>query len=280
MIKCCNFYCKEAFAFLSFASLIISSISIRPNFIPCQTDHEGEEFNYDEGSGKGPSRWGSLEPEWQTCSTGQSQSPIDIPANAQISLTLGDLQRSYVSRPAVLRNRKHDIAVFWDGDAGKINIDGTDYNLIQCHWHSPSEHTILGTRFDLEIHIVHQNAQDEIAVVSMVFQFGQADPFLTTLLPFIKRLGGGELELGNVNPVDIGFLGRKYYRYTGSLSTPPCTEGVVWTVFPEVKTVSTEQVQALKDALAEEFKENSRPIQALNGRQVLLHDPNQGSSCS
>ncbi|XWS66307.1 hypothetical protein CRYUN_Cryun05aG0188400 [Craigia yunnanensis] len=212
----------------------------------------GNEFNYDEGSGKGPSNWGSLKQEWQTCGTGKSQSPIDIPVGSTlISPSLGDLQRSYASRYAVLKNREHDIAVLWKGDAGKININGTDFKLLQCHWHSPSEHTFGGIRHDLEIHIVHQNAQNEIAVVSMVFQIGQADPFLSALLSSIRCVGGGEKELGNINPVDIGFVGRKYYRYTGSLTTPPCTEGVVWTVFQEVKTASTEQVQALKDALAE-----------------------------
>ncbi|XP_021283172.1 alpha carbonic anhydrase 4-like isoform X2 [Herrania umbratica] len=269
-MKCC----KRAFAFLIFASLSLSSTSFRPTGIHSQSDED--EFNYDEGSGKGPSRWGSLKPEWQTCSTGKLQSPIDIPVGSvQLSPALGDLQTSYASSPAVLKNRGHDIAVLWNGDAGKVNINGTDYKILQCHWHSPSEHTFDGTRHDLEIHIVHQNAQNQIAVVSMVFQFGQPDPFLSALLSSIKTVGGGEKELGNVNPGDIGFVGRQYYRYTGSLSTPPCTEGVIWTVFQQVKTASPEQVQALKDALTEQFKENSRPTQPLGGRLVSFYEPGE-----
>ncbi|XP_022765998.1 alpha carbonic anhydrase 4-like [Durio zibethinus] len=239
----------------------------------------GDEFNYDEGSGKGPSCWGSVKQEWKTCGTGKSQSPIDIPVGSTlISLTLGDLQRTYASGSAVLKNRGHDIAVLWNGNAGKININGTDYEVVQCHWHSPSEHTFGGTRYDLEIHIVHQNAQNQITVISMVFQIGQADPFLSSLLSSIESIGGGEKDLGNVNPVDIGFAGRNYYRYTGSLTTPPCTEGVVWTVLQEVKTASTEQVHALKDALAEEFKENSRPNQSLGARPVLFYDPGESAA--
>ncbi|WRX23144.1 Alpha carbonic anhydrase domain - like 2 [Theobroma cacao] len=252
-MKCC----KKAFAFLIFASLVLSCTSFRPTRIHSQSD-EGDEFNYDEGSGRGPSRWGSLKPEWQTCSTGNLQSPIDIPVGSVLlSPALGDLQTSYASSPAVLKNRGHDIAI------------------LQCHWHSPSEHTFDGTRHDLEIHIVHQNANNQIAVVSMVFQFGQPDPFLSALLSSIKTVGGGEKELGNVNPGDIGFVGRRYFRYTGSLSTPPCTEGVIWTVFQQVKTASTEQVQALKDALTEQFKENSRPAQPLGGRLVSFYEPGE-----
>ncbi|XVF75742.1 hypothetical protein PTKIN_Ptkin13bG0211500 [Pterospermum kingtungense] len=269
-MKCTSNNCEKAFAFLFFASLLISSTSVRP-----QTDHPGDEFNYDEGSGKGASSWGSLKPEWQSCGTGKLQSPIDIPVGSiSVSPTLGDLQRTYVSSPAVLKNRGHDIAVFWKGDAGKININGTDYKLIQCHWHSPSEHTFNGTRHALEIHIVHQNAQKHIAVVAMAFQIGRADSFLSSLLSSIKGVGAGEeKDLGNVNPVDIGFVGRKYYRYIGSLTSPPCTEGIVWTVFEQVKQASTEQIQALKDGLAEWFKENSRPTQSLCGRPVLFYDP-------
>ncbi|XVE95889.1 hypothetical protein REPUB_Repub02eG0174100 [Reevesia pubescens] len=279
-MKCSNYYCKMAFAFLFFASLLSSCTSFRPNSNPSQTDQEEDEFNYDEGSGKGPSRWGSLKKEWQTCGLGTSQSPIDIPVGStQLSPALGDLQRSYASRPAVLKNRGHDIAVLWNGDAGKINIDGTDYKVIQCHWHSPSEHTFDGIRHDLEIHIVHQDAQNQVAVVSMVFQIGQVDPFLSSLLSSIRSLGGGELDVGNVNPVDIGFVGRNYYRYTGSLTTPPCTEGVVWTVFQQVKTASTEQIQALKDAIPEENKNNSRPTQSLGGRSVLFYDPGNTGAC-
>ncbi|OMO51105.1 Alpha carbonic anhydrase [Corchorus capsularis] len=267
----------KCFAILLFASLIF--------MIPSQTEGQ-EDFNYDESSGKGPSQWGSLRPEWQTCGSGQSQSPIDIPVgNVVVASDLGDLQASYSSRSAVLKNRGHDIAVLWNGgDAGNINIDGIDYKILQCHWHSPSEHTIGGTRHDLEIHIVHQDAQKQIAVLSMLFQIGQPDSFLSGLLSAIENVGGGEVNLGNKNPGDIGFVGRDYYRYEGSLSTPPCTEGVVWTVFREVKTASTEQIQALKAPLAEEVKDNSRPTQSLNGREVLLYQPSgstgRGGGCA
>ncbi|XP_022747441.1 alpha carbonic anhydrase 4-like [Durio zibethinus] len=260
-MKCSNrnFF---AFGFFLFSSLILSSCS----------QSQSHEFNYDEGTGRGPSRWGSLKPEWRNCSVGQEQSPINI-GTVHVRSQLGDLQRNYASAPAVLRNRTEDVAVIWLGNAGSITINGIVYRVVNCHWHSPSEHTFNGTRLPLELHIVHRSAQNRIAVVAILYRYGLPDPFLLRLFGSIITLGLGERQLGRVNPVSIGIPGRRYYRYMGSLTTPSCSEGVVWTVFQQNKMASWLQVAAIRNALPPQYRNNSRPTQPLNRRTILLYDP-------
>ncbi|XP_021282712.1 alpha carbonic anhydrase 7-like [Herrania umbratica] len=266
MKYCSNSYCKPAFSFFLLSSLILALSA-------CAQSEEGHGFNYDEASGRGPSRWGSLKPAWRNCSVGQMQSPIDI-GIAQLRPQLGDLRRNYTSASAVLQNRVEDVAVVWEGNAGSITINGTVYFVVNCHWHSPSEHTFNGTRLALELHLVHQSAQNQTAVVAILYRLGLPDPFINRLLPFIITLENvNSVPLGRINPESIGLPGRRYYRYNGSLTTPPCSEGVVWTVFQQIKTVSRSQVEALRDVLPPENRNNSRPTQPLNNRTVLLYDP-------
>ncbi|XVF75747.1 hypothetical protein PTKIN_Ptkin13bG0212000 [Pterospermum kingtungense] len=256
---------KPSFAlvvFLIFSSIILSAFS----------QSKEHEFNYDESSGRGPSSWGSLKEKWRNCSVGQNQSPIDIRA-VQVNPQLGDLQRNYISAPAVLRNRTVDVAVEWTGNAGSITINGTVYNVVNCHWHSPSEHTLNGTRYPLELHVVHSSAQNQTAVVGILYRYGLPDPFISGLYGSIITLGLGDIPLGPVNPASIGYPGRRYYRYMGSLTAPPCSEGVVWTVFSQFKTVNSSQVEALRNVLPPQNRNNSRPTQPLHGRTVLLYDP-------
>ncbi|XP_021887891.1 alpha carbonic anhydrase 4-like [Carica papaya] len=183
---------------------------------------------------------------------------------------MGHIERDYKPAPAILKDRGHDIMVSWEGqNAGKIKINGVDYKLLQCHWHSPSEHKINGITFDEELHILHQDSKGVRAVISVLFKIGSPDPFISKLFNHIKSLHPNEeKKLGIVDPGTIGFWSGKYYRYIGSLTIPPCTEGVVWTIFAHPKTLSAEQVQALKEALSDESRENARPIQHLHGRLV------------
>ncbi|KAH1090536.1 hypothetical protein J1N35_017793 [Gossypium stocksii] len=234
-----------------------------------QSESEDHEFNYDEGTGRGPSRWGTLKPQWRTCSDGRKQSPIDI-GTVQVNSELGELQRNYRSAQAILKNRTEDVAVVWSGDAGSITINGTTYRVVNCHWHSPSEHTINGTRFPLEIHIVHRSPQNKTAVVGILYRYGMPDFFILSISPSILSLRMEDQNLGFINPERIGFPGSSYYRYNGSLTTPPCSENVIWTVFRQPMTVTRFQVQALKAVLPPQNRNNSRPTQPLNDRTVLF----------
>ncbi|KAJ4830990.1 hypothetical protein Tsubulata_009310, partial [Turnera subulata] len=189
-------------------------------------------FSYNERSRTGPSNWGRLDPNWKTCSDGKSQSPIQfLPQDLHIAPSLGDLEAAYFQSPATMRSNGHNIMLSWKGNSGKITIGSKDYNLQNFHWHTPSEHAINGQRFALEHHIVHQSSNGELAVIAILYQAGTPDPFLSKLLPSIKSVTKEEKDLGILNPTDIEFPSKNYYRYIGSLTTPPCTEEVVWTVF-------------------------------------------------
>ncbi|KAK1576320.1 hypothetical protein Q3G72_012884 [Acer saccharum] len=230
-------------------------------------------FTYIEGTGNGPKEWGVIDPHWKVCGKGHYQSPIDLLGQrVQILPNLGELHKDYKPAPAVVKNRGHDISVLWKGDAGKLDINGTDYQLLQVHWHSPSEHSFHGSRYELELHAVHKSACGKLAVIAIVYKYGHPDSFLSRVLQH-KSIGKSEIPLGIVNPRDIKFGSRKYYRYIGSLTVPPCTEGVVWTVVKKVRTVSREQVRILRETVHDGLKGNARPTQPLDGRPVWIYDP-------
>ncbi|CAI9099810.1 OLC1v1036689C3 [Oldenlandia corymbosa var. corymbosa] len=269
-------YMKFVFTFI-FTFLLFLSISLPTTFAsPVENEVEDEShFTYKELNGKGPKNWGRLNSTWKACGNGKLQSPIDLlNERVQIFPTLGKLKRGYKPAPAILKNRGHDIAVEWKGDAGKLVINNTDYELKQCHWHSPSEHTLNNTRYKQELHIVHQNSEGGIAVIGILYKLGRPDTFIDQILHHIKAVGAiGEIDLGEIDPKDIKFGSRKYYRYLGSLTVPPCTEGVIWTILKKVRTVSKEQIHALREAVHDGFEENARPTQWKHGRPVYLYRP-------
>ncbi|XP_057999254.1 alpha carbonic anhydrase 4-like [Hevea brasiliensis] len=237
--------------FVASIILLFHSPSINSTAFELETAANDEiPFSYIEATGRGPSKWGELDPKWRACGDGRLQSPIDIvDVNVHVFPKLGELQRDYKPANATIMSRGRDIIVQWKGYAGNININGTIYSLQHCHWHTPSEHTFNGTRYDLELHIVHANLLGQITVVGILYQYGKPDSFLSKLLLFIKSVTKQEKDLGIINPREIVFGSRKYYRYNGSLSVPPCTEGVLWTVIKKVRTVSVKQLQALKDVV-------------------------------
>ncbi|XP_010269790.1 PREDICTED: alpha carbonic anhydrase 4-like [Nelumbo nucifera] len=264
---------KTNFLFALLTCLLLSSLSTicRASATEQEDEHE---FTYKEGSERGPEHWGDIQSDWKICKKGEMQSPIDLlHERVQVFSGLGRLKRDYQPAPAAAKNRGHDIMIEWKGDAGKININGINYSLKQCHWHSPSEHTFNGSRYKLELHMVHINSCGGIAVIGITYKYGRHDHFLDKIIASIGSVGSEEKDLGIINPGDIKFGSRKYYRYMGSLTVPPCTEGVIWTIEKKVRTVSREQVRALRDAVDDGYEENARPIQQKNGRTVLLYRP-------
>ncbi|KAL2465980.1 Alpha carbonic anhydrase 4 [Abeliophyllum distichum] len=243
------------------------------NAFDSEVDEESP-FAYEETKPNGPQNWGNLNPKWQVCSTGKLQSPIDLlHERVTVVKSLRELKRNYKAAPAALINRGHDIMMEWKADAGGIKINGTKYKLKQCHWHSPSEHTVNGASYDMELHMVHNSPRGEIAVIAILYKFGHPDTFISKFLHLVKTVDHRGLDLGVVNPWEIKFGSRKYYRYLGSLTVPPCTQGVIWTVLKKVRTVSREQARALRDAVHDGFEDNARPVQQWDGRTVYMYNP-------
>ncbi|XP_058075634.1 alpha carbonic anhydrase 7-like [Magnolia sinica] len=242
-----------------------------------EVENEEEYFNYIEGSDKGPDHWGQIHKDWAACGNGDMQSPIDL-LNEKVEVVhhLGRLKRRYKPSNASLVNRGHDIMLKWEYGAGSLFVNGMEYVLRQCHWHSPSEHTVDGQRYNLEVHMVHESLDKKIAVVGIMYKIGRRDKFLTELMDYVRAISNSkdaEKVVGLVNPKHIKLGSRKYYRYMGSLTTPPCTEGVTWTIIKKVRTVSREQVRLFREAVRDDSQMNARPTQDTNNRTVHLYSP-------
>ncbi|KAG6476335.1 hypothetical protein ZIOFF_065575 [Zingiber officinale] len=191
-----------------------------------QEVEDEREFSYERGSDIGPEHWGEIHREWATCGAGQMQSPIDL-ANNQVRVVAGlsQLRRAYGPAKAAMRNRGHDIEIKWEEGGGGMWVNATYYVLRQAHWHSPSEHTINGSRYALELHLVHQSRDNKTAVVGIVYTIGRPDSFITRMEEFIRRASdmGGEEEEVQLGIVDASAISmgssrnsEEYYRYMGS----------------------------------------------------------------
>ncbi|CAL4999433.1 unnamed protein product [Urochloa decumbens] len=233
------------------AALLLLSARVPGAMAQEETDDESK-FGYVPGSPNGPDRWAELNASWASCSAGRMQSPIDL-------------------------SRDNATLVRFNRSAGRLAINGTVYYLKQLHWHTPSEHTIDGRRYDMELHLVHESAENKAAVIGVLYENSSVpDPFLKTLERNIERIRDTherEVPAGVVDPNLARATGSVYYRYMGSLTTPPCTEGVVWTVFEKVRPVAKYQVKLLRDAVDDGYEKNARPLQAVNNRDIGIFRP-------
>ena len=212
----------------------------------------------------GPERWGDLSEEFFACSKGKAQSPIDIAKTLEADLPAIEL--SYRGETTEIINDGHTIQVKM-GSGNNMRLGEQVYRLTQFHIHSPSEHRIAGEAFPLEAHFVHENATGEIAVVAVMFRLGSRHEGLASLWEHVPRKAGHRRSL--VQPIQgLGLVpeGLDHFRYSGSLTTPPCSEGITWLVLKETSTFAPEQVARFIELIGDD----SRPLQSLNGR-ILLH---------
>ncbi|KAL3632511.1 hypothetical protein CASFOL_025495 [Castilleja foliolosa] len=251
--------------------LVFMAVNADNNHPPEEEDESL--FAYESKNGKGPEVWGDLSPKWKACKKGTIQSPIDLTDDGVLILpTIGRLRRKYKLALAIMKNRGHDIMVEFEGDAGGAVINGTEYRLQQVHWHTPAEHSRNRIRYEMEVHLVHNNSLGQIAVIGVVYKFGRKDRFLAKLLNSGEAIDHNGTRLGLINPWEIKFGSRKYYLYKGSLTVPPCT-GVIWAIIKKVRTVSREQIKALREMVHDGYETNARPIQRLNKRAVFMYRP-------
>jgi carbonic anhydrase len=216
-------------------------------------------------SGEGaPEHWGELDPEFATCATGKSQSPIDLGKPTKDHLK--PVHFHYKKGTTEILNNGHTVQVNYQ-PGSSVTVDDRSFELEQFHFHAPSENTFNGKHFPLEAHLVHADKDGNLAVVAVMFSEGPANPLLASLWKMMPSKEGETNAL--THPLSAaGMLPaeRHYYRFTGSLTTPPCSEGVRWLVVQKPVTASKAQIDAFTKAVG--FP-NNRPLQALNARQVL-----------
>ncbi|MBF0400298.1 MAG: carbonic anhydrase family protein [Magnetococcales bacterium] len=216
----------------------------------------------------GPSRWGEM--GFATCSTGKNQSPIDL-MNASDSI-LDPLQFSYQAASVSVVNNGHTIQ--FNLPAGNsMTVGGKKFTLLQFHFHSGSEHTVQGKSYPMELHLVHKADDGELAVVGVLLAEGAANgeggavnPTLQTVFDNLPEKSGQTQSVdAQIMPAALLPLGQSYFHYKGSLTTPPCTEGVNWFVMRE--PVGVEKSQLLK--FTSIYANNARPPQPQNSRNLL-----------
>ena len=213
----------------------------------------------------GPEVWGQLSPEYGLCSVGIHQSPIDIvnPTPA----VLPSITFNYQPTSLNIHNTGNTIQVVYP-EGSWIEVDGTEYDLLQFHFHAPSEHKVAGQPFDMEMHLVHKSEDGTLAVVGVFIKSGCENSEFISIWHHIPPLPGEPQHIESVtfNAVELLPSQKHAYRYKGSLTTPPCSEGVKWFVLTTPIEMSHSQIAAFKAILCG----NNRPVQPLNGRELLV----------
>ena len=231
-----------------------------------EAEEEAEPVHWSyEGEG-GPENWGSLEPDYAACGEGMEQSPVDIPADAPVNAD--DVGYAYTESAVNIVNNGHAIQVNYD-EGSTVEIDGVTYPLKQFHFHSLSEHTVAGVNMDMEMHLVHAyvdgNNSEYDAVISVLLVEGAENPAFAPVWDNMPAEEGDPVTIDGafVNVGDLLPEDRSYYHYMGSLTTPPCTEGVNWHVLVQPVELSADQLAAFRAI----HDGTNRPVQPMNDRQ-------------
>jgi carbonic anhydrase len=237
---------------------IVVAAGVAPGALEAQ--HHGAHWTYEGATG--PAHWGSLDTAFARCANGHAQSPIDIAA--PMAGTLPAIAISYQPTRINVVNNGHTIQVNYDSGSA-IEVGGVRYTLIQFHFHVPSEHTIGGKPAAAELHLVHRNPKGQLAVIGVLMEPGAENAALAPLWAHLPAKAGPVQKTdARINAADLLPAARTTYRYDGSLTTPPCSEGVKWMVMTTPITLSDQQLASLKAIL----HGNSRPVQAIDGRTV------------
>ena len=230
-----------------------ASANAGQSLLPTHWDYAGD---------AGPEAWGSMRPEFSKCSTGQRQSPIDI--RGGIAVDLEPIRFDYRPSSFSVIDNGHTVQVNVE-PGNSITITGKRYELVQFHFHRPSEERINGRQYDMVVHLVHKDVDGHLAVVAVLLDRGSAQAIVQTVwnnLPLEKGdevRAGSRIDLNQLLPDD-----KRYYTYMGSLTTPPCSEGVLWMVMKQPVPISMDQVAIF----ARLYPMNARPIQQADGRLI------------
>ena len=210
----------------------------------------------------GPARWGDLSADYAACREGRLQSPVNLRETAQADLP--ELVFDYELEPLMLGNNGHTLQMNF-APGSMLRVGGDAYQLVQFHFHVPAEHLLRGEPFPMAIHMVHQSEGGDLAVVGLLVQRGAANPVFAPLFEDLPGEKGASRRV--TSDLDAEALlpeEKDYFTYPGSLTTPPCTEGVRWIVLEEPIEASPEQIKALSAVIGG----SNRPIQPLGPREV------------
>lgn len=210
----------------------------------------------------GPAHWAELDPAFEACAQGKAQSPINI--QSAVKADLPALQFSYGQAEPSIVNNGHTIQVNLP-KGQTLTVDSKRYTLVQFHFHTPSEEQIGGKHAAMVAHFVHKDEEGRLGVVGVMLQPGKTNPHFAPVFDHLPRPGetisveGLQLDLAALLPSNLA-----YYRFAGSLTTPPCSEGVQWMVLKQPVQLGPEQIKAFRRL----YSANARPIQPTNGRLI------------
>lgn len=225
-------------------------------------DGHGVHWGY--SGAEAPENWGKLSPEYGLCGTGKNQSPIDI--SGTLNAKTPAITFHYQANGGEVINNGHTIQVNFSAGSDMV-LNDTTYHLKQFHFHAPSENHIDGKSYPMEAHLVHADDKGNLAVIGVMFRVGDANKTLTDIWAKMPEKADGKNALdAAVNAMTLLPKHQGYYRFNGSLTTPPCSEGVIWMVMKHAMTVSQEQVDQFSKLMG---VDNNRPVQPVNARPVL-----------
>lgn len=227
-----------------------------------EAKHDSKHWSY--GGHEGPASWGTLDREFKTCKLGKLQSPVDI--RGAKAADLPAIRFDYKPSPLKVIDNGHTIQVNY-APGSTIEVGGKSYELVQFHFHKPSEERVNGKVHDMVAHLVHKDADGKLAVVAVLLdKGGAASPTIDTIWKNTPKEKGKEAALADVSIEAAKLLpaDRGYYAFEGSLTTPPCSEGVRWMVLKTPVKIDNAEVAAF----GELYAKNARPTQPLNGRKI------------
>ena len=226
--------------------------------------YAGQATHWGYSGAEGPEHWGKLDPGFTACSEGKNQSPINLTGFIESDLKPIDIH--YDAGGKEIINNGHSVQVNYTAGS-KISVDGHEFELKQFHFHAPSENHINGKSYPMEAHLVHADEAGNLAVIAVMFTQGEANNVIANAWSHMPGYAGGRGSFSaSVSAEGILPSNRDYYRFNGSLTTPPCSEGVWWLVMKEPVTASKDQIEKFAQVMQHP---NNRPIQPANARPVL-----------
>ena len=245
----------------AFAVIILATGCANHSNIGDKTSHVG---HWDYKGNYSPVHWGEMKKEFHLCSKGKMQTPINIIPTQDINLVALDL--NYNTNATSVINNGHTVQVNIE-DGSSVIIDNKAFALKQFHFHTPSENNINGHKFALEAHFVHAAKDGQLAVIAVMFEEGKSNPILEKIWSKFPLKVNHEkfIDLSSNDIKAILPSNKEYYKFMGSLTTPPCSENVKWNVFKTSMSISKDQVKQFFDTFG---YTNNRPIQQTNNRLI------------